>query len=217
MTQKLKKAHVFACKCVISSHRIKCNTWFESSYEGRHFFFLQWWAMSNIWGHYGLKALKFGDLTVLCAVSFAYLLEETYLWNHELTNICWPSRLRLRSNWNLFTVACNCSFLVDLISDIRNIMNPRDVVLVLFSSFYRSQGFSGVLWQAIRLRVPVSTCHIPRDSKMRNIHFTRFHFLIFLLAWRISTTAHLSSEPKSTNAYSDWVNDLYIVKEEPRN
>ena len=35
-----------------------------------------------------------------------------YLWNHELTNICWPSRLRWRSNWNLFTVACNCSFLV---------------------------------------------------------------------------------------------------------
>ena len=71
--------------------------------------------MSNIWGHYGLKALKFDDLTVLCAVWFAHLLYETYLWNHELTNICWPSRLRWRSNWNLFTVACNCSFLVIII------------------------------------------------------------------------------------------------------
>ena len=26
MTQKLKKAHVFACDCAFSSHRIKCNT-----------------------------------------------------------------------------------------------------------------------------------------------------------------------------------------------
>ena len=52
MTQKLKKADVFACNCVISSHRIKCNTSFESSYEGRHFFFLYWWAMSYIWEHY---------------------------------------------------------------------------------------------------------------------------------------------------------------------
>ena len=34
-----KKAHVFACNCVISSHRIKCNTSFESFYERLHFFF----------------------------------------------------------------------------------------------------------------------------------------------------------------------------------
>ena len=112
MTPKLKKTDIFACNGVISSHRIKCNTCIESFYEGLHFFFLHWWAMSNIWGHYGLKALKVDDLTVLCAVWFAYLLWETYLWNHELTNICWPSRLWWRSNWNLFTVACNCSFLV---------------------------------------------------------------------------------------------------------
>ena len=39
MSQKLKKAHGFACNCVISSHRIKCNTSFESSYEGLYFFF----------------------------------------------------------------------------------------------------------------------------------------------------------------------------------
>ena len=74
MTPKLKKADVFACNCVISSRRIKCNTCIESFYEGLHFFFLHWWAMSNIWGHYGLKALKFDDLTVLSAVWFAYLL-----------------------------------------------------------------------------------------------------------------------------------------------
>ena len=40
MTQKLKKGDVFACNCVISSHRIKCNTCVESFYEGLHFFFL---------------------------------------------------------------------------------------------------------------------------------------------------------------------------------
>ena len=74
MTQKLKKRWLFACHCVISSHRIKCNTCIQSFYEELHFFFLHWWAMSNIWGHYGLKTLKFDDLTVLCAVSFAYLL-----------------------------------------------------------------------------------------------------------------------------------------------
>ena len=112
--QNWNKADVFACICVISSHTIKCNTCIESFYEGLHFFFLHWWAMSNIWGHYGLKALKFDDLTVLSAVWFTYLLQETYLWNHELTNIYRPSRLRWRSNWNLFTVACNCSFLVIL-------------------------------------------------------------------------------------------------------
>ena len=70
---KTEKRWLFACHCVISSHRIKCNTCIESFYEGLHFF-LHWWAMTNIWGHYGLKTLKFDDLTVLCAVSFAYLL-----------------------------------------------------------------------------------------------------------------------------------------------
>ena len=71
---KTEKSWLFACNCVISSHRIKCKTCIESFYEGLLFFFLHWWAMSNIWGHYDLKALKFDDLTVLCAVWFAYLL-----------------------------------------------------------------------------------------------------------------------------------------------
>ena len=115
MTPKLKKADVFACNCVISSHRIMCNTCIESFYEGLHFFFLHWWAMSNIWGHYDLKTWKFDDSTMLCAVWFTSLLLETYLWSHELINICWPSRLRWRSNWNLLTVACNCSILVIII------------------------------------------------------------------------------------------------------
>ena len=35
-----KKLTFFACNCVISSHRIKCNTCIESFYEGLHFFFL---------------------------------------------------------------------------------------------------------------------------------------------------------------------------------
>ena len=34
MTQKLKKATVFACNYVISPHTIKCNTCIESFYEG---------------------------------------------------------------------------------------------------------------------------------------------------------------------------------------
>ena len=115
MTVKLKKADVFACNCVISSHRIKCNTCIESFYEGLHFFFLHWRAMNNIWGHYDLKTRKFDDSTMHCAVWFTSLLYETYLWSHELINICWPSRLRWRSNWNLLTVACNCSILVIII------------------------------------------------------------------------------------------------------
>ena len=40
------------------------------------------------------------------------LFLETSLWNRELINICWPSRLRWRSNRNLLTVACNSSILV---------------------------------------------------------------------------------------------------------
>ena len=74
MTPKLKKAAVFACNCVISPHRIKWNICIESFYEGLHFFFLHWRAMSNIWGHYDLEARKFDNLTVLCAVWFTYLL-----------------------------------------------------------------------------------------------------------------------------------------------
>ena len=72
-----KKLTFFACNCVISSHTIKCNTSFESLYEGLHFFLLHWWAMSNKWGHYDLKAWKFDDLTVLCAVWFTYLFWES--------------------------------------------------------------------------------------------------------------------------------------------
>ena len=34
MTQKLKKAAVFACNYVISPHRIKSNTCIESFHEG---------------------------------------------------------------------------------------------------------------------------------------------------------------------------------------
>ena len=77
---KLKKADVFACSCVISSHRIKCNTSIESFYEGLHFFFLHWWAMNNIWGHYDFKTWKFDDLTVLGAVWFTLsVLWDLYL------------------------------------------------------------------------------------------------------------------------------------------
>ena len=42
----------------------------KAFYEELHFFFLHWWAMNNIWEHYDLKAWKFDDLTVLCAVWF---------------------------------------------------------------------------------------------------------------------------------------------------
>ena len=112
MTQKLKKAAVFACNYVISPHRIKCNTSTENFYEGLHFFFLHWWSMSNIWGHYDLEAWKFDDLTVLCAVWFTLsVLWDLFLkpWadQHVLT-----FKVNVRSNWNLLTVACNSSILV---------------------------------------------------------------------------------------------------------
>ena len=49
-------------------------------YEGLHFFFQHWWAMNNIWGHYDLKAWKFDDLTVLCAVWFTLsVLRDLFL------------------------------------------------------------------------------------------------------------------------------------------
>ena len=52
----------------------------KTFYEGLHFFFLQWWAMNNIWGHYDLKAWKFDDLTVLCAVWFTLsVLRDLFL------------------------------------------------------------------------------------------------------------------------------------------
>ena len=37
---KTEKTDIFGCNCVISSHRIKCNTYIESFYEGLNFFFL---------------------------------------------------------------------------------------------------------------------------------------------------------------------------------
>ena len=52
----------------------------KAFYEGLHFFFLHWWAMSNIWGHYDLKAWKFDDLNVLCAVWFTLsVLRDLFL------------------------------------------------------------------------------------------------------------------------------------------
>ena len=52
----------------------------KAFYEGLHFFFLHWRAMNNIWGHYDLKAWKFDDLTVLCAVWFTVsVLRDLFL------------------------------------------------------------------------------------------------------------------------------------------
>ena len=52
----------------------------KAFYEGLHFFFLHWWAMNNIWGHYDLKAWKFDDLTELCAVWFTVsVLRDLFL------------------------------------------------------------------------------------------------------------------------------------------
>ena len=52
----------------------------KAFYEGLHFFFLHWWAMNNTWGHYNLKAWKFDDLTVLCAVWFTLsVLRDLFL------------------------------------------------------------------------------------------------------------------------------------------
>ena len=51
MTLKLKKTRFFACNCVKSSHRIRCNASIERSHQGFHFFFLLRQALSNIIGH----------------------------------------------------------------------------------------------------------------------------------------------------------------------
>ena len=52
----------------------------KAFYEGLHFFFLHWRAMNNIGGHYDLKAWKFDDLTVLCAVWFTVsVLRDLFL------------------------------------------------------------------------------------------------------------------------------------------
>ena len=121
MTQKLKKAAVFACNYVISPHRIKCNTCIESFYEGLHFFFLHWWAMNNIWGHYDLEAWKFDDLTVLCAVWFTLsVLRDLFLkpWadQHLLT-----FKVNVKVKLDLLTVACNSSILVIILFSGRTI------------------------------------------------------------------------------------------------
>ena len=59
----------------------------KAFYQGLHFFFLHWWAMNNIWGHYDLKAWQFDDLTVLCAVWFTLsVLRDLFLkpWADQL-------------------------------------------------------------------------------------------------------------------------------------
>ena len=112
MTQKLKKADVSACNYVISPHRIKCNTCIESFCEGLHFFFLHWWTMSNIWGHYDLEAWKFDDLTVLCAVWFTLsVLRDLFLkpWaDQDLLTF----KVNVKVKLEFLTVACNSSILV---------------------------------------------------------------------------------------------------------
>ena len=84
----------------------------KAFYEGLRFFFLHWWAMNNIWGHYDQKAWKFDDLTVLPAVWFTFsVLRDLFLkpWvdQHLLT-----FKVKVKVKWNLLTVACNSSILV---------------------------------------------------------------------------------------------------------
>ena len=112
MTQKLKKAHVFACDSAFSSHRIKCNTSTESFYERLHFFFLHGWAMNNIWGHYDVKTWKFDDLTVFCAVWFILSVQRALILRPWADQHVLTFKVNVRSNWNLLTVACNSSILV---------------------------------------------------------------------------------------------------------
>ena len=55
---KTGKSSLFACNCVISSHRIMCNASIERSHRGFHFFFLLRQALSNIGGRYDQKTIK---------------------------------------------------------------------------------------------------------------------------------------------------------------
>ena len=78
----------------------------------------------------------------LCSLIRLSVLRD-FFWNHELTHICWPSRLRWRSNWNLFTVACNCSFLVIIIKRFRFYRNL--LLLILSESFYCFSNFGTII------------------------------------------------------------------------
>ena len=112
MTQKLKKADIFACNRVISSRRVKCNASIESSYQVLQFIVVHQWALINIWAHYDTKIWKIQDLTVRWAVWFISSVLNDLSLKIKLINICWPSRSRWRLIWNLLTVTCNCSILV---------------------------------------------------------------------------------------------------------
>ena len=76
-------------------------------------------------------------------------------WDHELVNVCWPSRSRWRSNWNLLTVACNCSFLVVL-------CNCN--LYVILHMFADSSNAADDLFNSVRV-----LCYIPcSEESLRN-------------------------------------------------
>ena len=79
------------------------------------------------------------------------LFLETSLWNRELINICWPSRLRWRSNRNLLTVACNSSILV-IIKRFRILRNLLLFFKFRYYPFYYSFFFSGRAFALANLR-----------------------------------------------------------------
>ena len=134
MTQKLRKKN-FACNCIISFHRIKCNTCIES-FLWRASFLLPtlmsyeqymrtlwpksikiWWFNRDLYSLIRLSALR--DISL-----------KPWANQHMLT-----LRLRWRSNWNLFTVACNCSFLVKRYIGIFYCFSNFGTILIIIKRF----------------------------------------------------------------------------------
>ena len=115
MTQKLKKALVFAFDCAFSSHRIKCNTSTESFLWRASFLLPTLMSYEQYMRTLWPKSMKIWWLNRALWSLIHLICSKRHFWNHELFNICWPSRLMWRSNWNLLTVACNSSILVIII------------------------------------------------------------------------------------------------------
>ena len=158
MTQKLKNLSFLLVTVPFLHIESSVIPPLKAFYEGLHFFFLHWWAMNNIRRHYDLKAWKFADLTVLCAVWFTlFVLRDLFLkpWadQHLLT-----FKVNIRSNWNLLTVACNSSILVkrfQYIGIFYCFSNFGTILIILF--FFRTDDCSRKSPKPHHIQPPNST------------------------------------------------------------
>ena len=143
----------------------------KAFYEGLHFFFLHWWAMNNIWGHYDLEAWKFDNLTMLCAVWFTFsVLRDLFLkpWadQHLLT-----FKINVKVKLEFLTVACNSSILVIIIKRFRFYRNlllffefryyPYYYYYYYYSFFFRTRDWNHKSRKPKHIQPPNSTHTLP--------------------------------------------------------